>query len=156
MSSTTSRMFSEIKRQAAALSIKPSRRKLQGFYQQDRQSIETLSGPTFRTASGNVENLYATYRFSSYLHNSQYVLLLGWTTHTVHNCAGDVAGHNQSKTINMLKWLDKEAEIGILDYLQYSEIEEISPGMNKRNSIGSEKEVLLHRSTLWKFSLNKS
>lgn len=56
-------MFSEIERQAAALNKKLSRRKLQGFYQQDRQRIETSSEPAFRTASGNVENLYAVYRF---------------------------------------------------------------------------------------------
>lgn len=117
MSSTTRRTFSEIKRQAAALGIKPSRRKLQGFYQQDRQSIETSSEPTFRRASGNVENLYAMYRFSSYLHNSQYVLLLGWTIYTVHNCAGDVAGHNQSKTINMLNYhIRKQKLVSLIIY----------------------------------------
>lgn len=71
MSSTTSKMFSEIETQAAAFNKKLSKRKLQGFYQQDRQSIEkTSTEPTFRTASGNVENLYAMYRFFSYLHNN--------------------------------------------------------------------------------------
>lgn len=73
MSSTTRRMFSEIERQAAVLNKKLSKIKLQGFHQQDRQSIATSTEPTFRTASGNVENLYAMYRFFSYLHNSQCV-----------------------------------------------------------------------------------
>lgn len=60
-------------RQVAVLNTKFNRKKMQGFYQQDRQSIETSTEPIFRTVSGNLENLYAMYRFFSYLYNSQCV-----------------------------------------------------------------------------------
>lgn len=66
-------------RKVAVLNTKFNRKNLQGFYQQDRQSIETSTEPVFRTASGNLENLYAIYmqciEFFSYLYNSQCVNL---------------------------------------------------------------------------------